>query len=109
MSTDGRDYHWAQALANAIIYLEMPENSRARAPKKRRGQDMDGKVEISPAATATSSAEVRVRLIQHSPAADPKLVEEALEFARELKQEIVHNKDAVNLSPEAPLILPVQK
>ena len=51
-----------------------------------------------------SSGDVNVRLIQSSPAADPKLVEIARKFAREFKAKYgdVH----VTRVPEAPLVLP---
>jgi hypothetical protein len=48
-----------------------------------------------------------VRLIQSSPDADPKLVEEARKFERELKEQGV--EDPIDPDREAPLILPVEK
>jgi hypothetical protein len=55
---------------------------------------------------ATSSGQLRVRLIQSSPDADPKLVEEARKFERELKEQ--GSEDPI-VYREAPLILPVEK
>jgi hypothetical protein len=53
------------------------------------------------------TAQVRVRLIQHSPDADPKLVEEVRKFERELKDQ--GSEDSIDPDREAPLILPVEK
>ena len=48
-----------------------------------------------------------MRLIQHSPDADPKLVEEVRKFERELKEQ--GSEDSIDPDREAPLILPVEK
>jgi hypothetical protein len=64
-----------------------------------------GSFNIHAAAKVGASAHVGVRLIQHSPAADPKLVEEARRFARELKEKEGPKEDPINPNPEAPLIV----
>ncbi len=86
---------------------ENPVNEQQ--PDKPAEKPVYGVVNIQAAAKVSSSAQVRVRLIQHSPAADPKLVEEVRKFERELKEKESQKEDPINPSPEAPLILPVQK
>lgn len=58
-------------------------------------------------AKAGLTATVTVRLIQSSPYADPKLVEEARKFERELKEQGL--EEPIDPDREAPLILPVEK
>ncbi len=58
-------------------------------------------------AKAGLPATVTVRLIQSSPYADPKLVEEARKFERELKAQGL--EEPIDPDREAPLILPVEK
>lgn len=63
---------------------------------------------ISLAGKVTSSGHVRARLIQHSPVADPKLVQSARKVARELKKKKMEKKaDSAEPPVEPPLILPV--
>jgi hypothetical protein len=81
-----------------------PENDKPT--DKPPGKPVEGILRISAGATSTSSAHVRVRLIQNSPDADPEMVEEVRKFERELKEKESQNKDS-NL--EAPLVLLVEK
>jgi hypothetical protein len=63
-------------------------------------------------ATSRSSGTLRVRLIQHSPLADLKLVEEVRQFERELKEKESHKgvtEAPVDSSLDDPLILLVDK
>ena len=84
----------------------MPDD-KAEQPDKPPGKSVEGTVRIQPGMTATANAQVRVRLIQHSPDADPKLVEEVRKFERELKEQ--GSEDSIDPDREAPLILPVEK
>ena len=82
----------------------MPENPEEQEQSdKPSGKTLEGKVEIR----AASSATLRVRLIQQSPAADPKLVEAARKFAQKLKEKEGGEEERIDRIPEAPLILPV--
>ena len=82
----------------------MPENPEEQEQSdKPSGKTLEGKVEIR----AASSATLRVRLIQQSPTADPKLVEAARKFAQKLKEKEGDEEEHIDYIPEAPLILPV--
>ena len=71
------------------------------------GKTAEGTVRIQTAGTVTSSGSVRVRLIQQSPTANPKLVEAARKFAQRLKEKEGDEEEHIDYIPEAPLILPV--
>ena len=71
------------------------------------GKTAEGTVGIQTAGTVTSSGSVRVRLIQQSPTANPKLVEAARKFAQRLKGKEGDEEEHIDYIPEAPLILPV--
>ena len=92
-----------RALSLSLVMSKNPANERES--DKPAETPVEGIVNIHAAAKVGSSAHVRVRLIQHSPAADPKLVEEARQFARELKEKEGPKEDPVNPIPEAPLIV----
>jgi hypothetical protein len=66
-------------------------------------------VRIHLSGKATASVQVRARLIQHSPDADPKLVEVARQMARELKEKHGDVEEHIDYIPEAPLVLPDHK
>jgi hypothetical protein len=87
-----------RTLLFSLVMSKNPANEREPAETPVEGN-------IHAAAKVGSSAHVRVRLIQHSPAADPKLVEEARQFARELKEKEGPKEDPINPIPEAPLIV----
>jgi hypothetical protein len=96
----------AGACARYRCSLVMSKNpANERESDKPAETPVEGIVNIHAAAKVGSSAHVRVRLIQHSPAADPKLVEEARQFARELKEKEGPKEDPINPIPEAPLIV----
>lgn len=85
----------------------MPDNpENDQQSDKPPGEPVEGTVDIRLAGKATARAQIRVRLIQHSPDADPELVEEVRKFERELKEKGSQNEDS-NL--EAPLVLLVDK
>ena len=89
-----------------LLSLVMSKNpANERESDKPAETPVEGIVNIHAAAKVGSSAHVRVRMIQHSPAADPKLVEEARRFARELKEKEGPKEDPINPNPEAPLIV----
>ena len=79
----------------------MPENPEEQEQSdKPSGKTLEGKVEIR-------AASLRVRLIQQSPTADPKLVEAARKFAQKLKEKEGNEEERIDRIPEAPLILSV--
>ena len=85
-------------------------NDKQEQPLKPPAKPVEGGVHrVRAAAAATSSADVRVRLIQQSPTANPKLVEEARKFAREVKEKQGDAEERIDYIPEAPLIVPVQE
>ena len=92
--------------AHAIMTLSMPEEKQSQSDKSP-GKTAEGTVRIQTAATATASAHVRVRLIQQSPTANPKLVEAARRFAQRLKEKEGDEEEHIDYIPDAPLILPV--
>jgi hypothetical protein len=82
----------------------MPENPEEQEQSDNpSGKTLEGNVEIRVASSAT----LRVRLIQQSPTADPKLVEAARKFAQKLKEKEGDEEERIDRIPEAPLILPV--
>jgi hypothetical protein len=91
----------------------MAEKDKPQEPEKAREKPASGVirplegVKMGAKASLTAKATVVVRLIQSSPDADPKLVEEARKFERELKAQGV--EDPIDPDREAPLILPVEK
>jgi len=91
----------------------MAEKDKAQKPEKAPDKPASGVirplkgVKMGVKAGLTAKATVVVRLIQSSPDADPKLVEEARKFERELKAQGV--EDHIDPDREAPLILPVEK
>jgi hypothetical protein len=97
-----------RACKRTLFYaLEMPDNpENDQQSGKPPGEPVEGTVDIRLAGKATARAQIRVRLIQHSPDADPELVEEVRKFERELKEKGSQNEDS-NL--EAPLVLLVDK
>jgi hypothetical protein len=62
-------------------------------------------VGVQLAGTATASARIHVRLIQASPAANPKLVEAARRFAEKLKEQEGDQEEVIDDIPEAPSLL----
>jgi hypothetical protein len=89
-----------------------------RMPKKDRAEELGKDKDIPPSDTPRhfggkavpqfkGSGALTVREIQSSPYADPKLVEEARKFERQLKEQGL--EDPIDPDREAPLILPVEK
>jgi hypothetical protein len=86
----------------------MPEDPEEQKQSEKPSSDTEeGKVRIPLSGTATASAQIRVRLIQQSPTADPKLVEAARKYAQKLKEKEGDEEKRIDHIPEAPLILPV--
>jgi hypothetical protein len=82
----------------------MPENPEEQEQSDKPSvKTLEGKAEIRAAASAT----LRVRLIQESPTADPKLVEAARKYVQKLKEKEGDDEKRIDRIPEAPLILPV--
>ena len=72
---------WTWVRAHAIMTVSMAEEKQPQSDESP-GKTAEGTVRIQTAGTVTSSGSVRVRLIQQSPTANPKLVEAARKFAR---------------------------
>src|ERR1700694_2024562 len=97
---------WTWMRAHVIVTFSMPEEKQPQSDESP-GKVVEGRVRIQAAGTATSSGHVRVRLIQQSPTANPKLVEAARKFAQRLKEKEGDEEEHIDYIPEAPLILPV--
>jgi hypothetical protein len=81
--------------------------SMAEEKQTQSDESTGGAIRIQNAGIVTSSGSVRVRLIQQSPTANPKLVEAARKFAQRLKEKEGDEEEHIDYIPEAPLILPV--
>ena len=97
---------WTWVRAHAIMTISMAEEKQPQSDESP-GKTAEGTVRIQTAGTVTSSGSVRVRLIQQSPTANPKLVEAARKFAQRLKEKEGDEEEHIDYIPEAPLILPV--
>jgi hypothetical protein len=86
--------------------ISMPEEKQPQSDESP-GKTEEETVRIQAAGTVTSSGSVRVRLVQQSPTANPKLVEAARKFAQRLKEKEGDEEEHIDYIPEAPLILPV--
>jgi broad specificity phosphatase PhoE len=82
----------------------MPEKEKEQ--EKPSPEPVEGTVYLATHGYATSSATVRVRLVQQSPTANPKLVEAARRLAQRLNEEEGDEEKRIEHIPEAPLILP---
>jgi hypothetical protein len=71
---------WTWVRANAIMTISMAEEKQPPSDEST-GKTAEGTGGIQTAGTVTSSGSVRVRLIQQSPTANPKLAEAARKFA----------------------------
>ena len=84
---------------------EDPKEQEQEQSAKPSGKPVEGIVRLS--GTAAATAQIRVRLIQESPTADPKLVEAARKYMQKLKEKEGDEEKHIDHVPEAPLILPV--
>jgi hypothetical protein len=77
--------------------ISMAEEKRPQSDESP-GETAEGAVSIQTAGKVTSSGNARVRLIQQSPTANPKLVEAARKFGhlREFCEEQHLNPDSIN-------------
>jgi hypothetical protein len=98
------------AYASKLCYaLAMPEDKPDEDPGQPAPRIIYRPATVQISAESGVTANVRVRLIQSSPDADPKLVEVARQMAQELKEKQGDVEEHIDYIPEAPLVLPDHK
>ena len=77
---------YAVDMSSYARYHDINGSGKTTASDESPGKTAEGTMRIQTADTVTSSGSVRVRLIQQSPTANPRLVEAARKFAQRSKE-----------------------